>query len=389
MLLAALCAFAPTGCGSSAATNVVSGSTSKCQVTASASARSFPSAGGTGSVAVTTDRECSWTVTSDSTWVSFATPASGQGNATVAFSVAANPAASARAGHIQVNDQQVQISEDPAPCRYAIDPGTASFGAPGGSGSVNVSALAGCAWSSSSAAPWLSVQGSGSGSGRADFSVAPNTGSQRSGTLTIAGLAFTVAQAAAAPAPDPVPIPDPPPTPTPTPTPTPPPPPPGPAPCQYSLSPGTESLSAAGGTFTVNVSAGSGCQWVATSSDAWLTITAGSSGSGNGTFTASAAANTTTSSRTASLSVADQTVAVTQQGLQTVQLNGVVSQRAGDCPTITFTVQGTTVTADVTTSYSGGSCGDVRNDARVKVTGVQNLNGIVSATAIQIQKKAD
>ena len=82
---------------------------------------------------------------------------------------------------------------------------TSAFGATGGTGSVPVTAAAGCAWTATSSATFVTISSgaTGSGNGAVAFAVAPNTGAARSGTLSIAGATnFTISQsAAAAPAP--------------------------------------------------------------------------------------------------------------------------------------------------------------------------------------------
>jgi hypothetical protein len=83
-------------------------------------------------------------------------------------------------------------------CTYSISPTSASFAAAGGTGSVSVTAGAGCNWTAASNAAFVTVTGgaSGSGSGTVSYSVAGNSSTaSRTGTLTIAGLTFTVNQA--------------------------------------------------------------------------------------------------------------------------------------------------------------------------------------------------
>ena len=72
----------------------------------------------------------------------------------------------------------------------------AAFTVGGGSGSVAVTAAPGCAWTSSSAVPWIGfVSGSGNGNGSATFTVAENrSGAPRSTNLTIGGLPFSIVQ---------------------------------------------------------------------------------------------------------------------------------------------------------------------------------------------------
>lgn len=394
------------GCGS-AATKVVGASSNKCQVTASVSARSFPPDGGGGQIEVATDRECSWSATSDSAWVSFSSPAQGQGSGTVTFSVAANGSATARSASVRVNDQTIQISEDPAPCRYQLDRTAETMPASGGSGTVGVSTLPGCRWSASSSASWVAIQGgTGTGAGQVAMAVAPNTGEARSATLSVAGVPFTVQQAGVTPAPPSLPAPAPPPPPAPSPTPAPPPTPtpappptptPGPEPCRYAISPSRQAAPAGGGSIIVTVDAGAGCAWTAAATSNWLTVASGSSGSGAGTVTIAVAANTTSSNRTGTVTIAGSTFTVTQEGLQSVNLVGTVTSVSGSCPSLTFRMDGqrdvtgdatATVTTGSQTRFTGGPCSEVKPGAKVHVTGVRTAEGLVSASDVQIQKKA-
>jgi len=74
------------------------------------------------------------------------------------------------------------------------------------------------------------------------------------------------------------------------------------------------SVASAGGSMSANVTAPAGCNWTATSNvPAWITITSGSSGSGNGTVNFSVAANSGLT-RSGSLTIAGQDVAINQQG---------------------------------------------------------------------------
>jgi Domain of unknown function (DUF6259)/Viral BACON domain len=93
-------------------------------------------------------------------------------------------------------------------CMYIV-PATASVGSLGGSFSATVTAPATCPWLATSNVPWLTLtSGSGAGNGSLMYAVAPNAGSQRSGTLTIGGQTLTVTQ-------DPSPAPSQPPPPLP------------------------------------------------------------------------------------------------------------------------------------------------------------------------------
>lgn len=85
-----------------------------------------------------------------------------------------------------------------AQCSYAVSPGSRSHAAGFQSGTVTVTAPAGCAWTAASNDAWITItDGSiGTGNGTVKYSVAVNTCPPRSGKITIAGQPFTIDQAA-------------------------------------------------------------------------------------------------------------------------------------------------------------------------------------------------
>jgi hypothetical protein len=92
----------------------------------------------------------------------------------------------------------------PAACTFSINPTSVSLGPTGTMGVVTVTAGAGCAWTavSNNVVMLAVVSGaSGTGNGTVTYSVFPNPGPARTGTLTIAGQTFTVTQAGASCAP--------------------------------------------------------------------------------------------------------------------------------------------------------------------------------------------
>jgi uncharacterized membrane protein YdcZ (DUF606 family) len=64
-----------------------------------------------------------------------------------------------------------------------------------------VSITANCAWTAVSNVPWITVTSGASGStnGTTSFTVAANTGEERTGTLTVAGQTVSVTQESAPP----------------------------------------------------------------------------------------------------------------------------------------------------------------------------------------------
>src|SRR4029077_3421884 len=86
----------------------------------------------------------------------------------------------------------------PGFCTYGLTSGAVSFGANGGTGSVGVSAPAGCLWMAVSSQQWFAITSdpNGSGNGTVNFVAAPNAGAPRGATLTIGGQTVTVTQVA-------------------------------------------------------------------------------------------------------------------------------------------------------------------------------------------------
>ncbi len=94
------------------------------------------------------------------------------------------------------SDAPIQIAA--VPCSFSLSPSAAAAPFTGGSASLAVTAGATCgAWSAASNALFITIVSGagGSGSGTVSYSVANNPSRQsRTGTLTVAGLTFTVTQ---------------------------------------------------------------------------------------------------------------------------------------------------------------------------------------------------
>jgi len=254
-----------------------------CTYAISPVSASVPASGGSGSVSVTAGTGCAWTAASSAGWITITSSGSMTGNGTVTYSAAQNTGASSRTGILTIAGKTFTLTQAGLSCTYSISPSDSSFSGAGGSGSVGVTSSAGCAWTAASNAAWMSITSDpgGSGNGTVDYFVDPNTGSARTGTLTIAGKTFTVTQSAN---------------------------------CTYTIAPADNTVSSSGGSGSVSVTAGTGCAWTAVSNAAWISITSGSPGTGNGTVSYTVSQNTGTGSRTGTLTVAGQTHTVTQTG---------------------------------------------------------------------------
>jgi subtilisin family serine protease len=159
---------------------------------------SFGSGGGSGAVSVTAPAGAGWQTFVNDSWISITSGGSGSGDGTVNYSVAANSGA-ARSGTMIVAGRVFTVTQDAAlSCSYSISPTSASYTSGGGTGSVAITTSAGCAWTATSNAAWITITSgvSGSGNGTVNYSVGVNSGVARNGTMTIAGSAFNVTQAA-------------------------------------------------------------------------------------------------------------------------------------------------------------------------------------------------
>src|SRR4029078_6974463 len=156
-----------------------------------------PHAGATGSLGVTTTRDCTWTASSAVSWITFTTDASGQGSGTIGYRVAANADASIRRGSVEVNNAQVTIVQDPAPCTFSVTPTSVSVPLQGGTMTETVQTLTGCTWSASIPVDWIRMTGhpNGNGSGAVTLSVDANAGAGRSSNIVIAGTTVVIRQA--------------------------------------------------------------------------------------------------------------------------------------------------------------------------------------------------
>ena len=218
-----------TGC-TSASTSTTAPSATKCGVSATPSLRSFPHTGGAGSIAVTSARDCTWTMSSDASWLVLER-SSGQGETSLPFRVTPNDTPKARRGTVAIESTRLELAQEGAPCTFHLDNTHADIDAGGAVVRIEVTAMSDCAWSARALESWISVTSgaSASGTGVVGLSIAANSGPARQGSVMIADQTISVTQQAFG-SPAPSPVPSPPPSPAP-PAPAPPSPaPPAPAP---------------------------------------------------------------------------------------------------------------------------------------------------------------
>ncbi len=223
----------------------------------------------------------SWSSSRDVSWIALIN-GTGSGNGFLTYSVTANDSGAPRTGVITVygaGPQQTFTVTQTTPCVYSISPGMVGVSASVGTGAVLVTTAGGCAWTAISNAAWISIDtgASGTGSGTVTYSVEHNPGSQRIGTITIAGQTFTVTQSE----------------------------------CAYVIYPEEKAFTASSGSATLSVSTSNFCSWTAVSNAPWITITSGSGASGNGLVEYEVAENSA-GPRTGTMTIAGQVFTVTQ-----------------------------------------------------------------------------
>jgi uncharacterized repeat protein (TIGR01451 family) len=163
----------------------------------------------------------------------------------------------------------------------SLSPTNQAFPGNGGSNNVSVNRGSNCNWTASSNANWITIDySSNCCNGSVGYTVAPNNGAARSGTMTIAGQTFTVTQSA--------------------------------GPCIYTISPTNMAFAASGGSNNVNVTATANCTWQTSSDSFWINVFSGSTGTGNGSFSYSVFPNDTGIPRTGHITVGGQTFTISQ-----------------------------------------------------------------------------
>jgi FG-GAP-like repeat/Viral BACON domain/Putative binding domain, N-terminal len=167
---------------------------SGCTYTVDRTSFSFPQSGGNGSVTLTTDATCFWSVSADS-FITITSATEGSGSTVVTFTVGANNGAD-RSGLLIAGGNRVTISQAGVPCTYSVSPSSFTVSGRGGLLSASLSAPAGCGWSNSNGAfTTITSPMSGSGSATVTFNVAPNPGTTtRTDHIAIAGVAVTITQ---------------------------------------------------------------------------------------------------------------------------------------------------------------------------------------------------
>ena len=328
-----------------------------CTYSLSATTGHADANGGPASVSVNaSSTSCSWTAASNATWITITSGTGATGSGAVYYTVAANTGAGSRTGTMTVAGQTYTVTQDGSTCTSSVNQ---NFGTSGGTGSLKVTTPSSCTWQATTTDQWITITSgaTGTGPGLVNYSVAANTAAARTGSMNVAGQAWTITQDA------------------------------GGVTCTYSISPTSQPFSASGGSGSVGVTSSVGCSWAATSNAGWISITSGSSGSGSGTVNYSVTANTTASQRTGTITIAGKTFTVTQDAASSgnpkisvtpTSLNfGTIVNKTSSSKTVTVSNTGTANLVVSSVSIWGASsshyrqsntCGTVAPGASCTIT---------------------
>jgi WD40 repeat protein len=257
---------------------------SSCASSISPGSANYPTEGGSGVVNITAPAGCHWNAVSRVSWITINGPSSGTGNGVISYT--ATGGSSSMTGLLIVAEQSFPIHLGSDPCTYTLTSTSADWSPAGGSGATGVQTPGGCGWTAWSNNDWLAITkiSRDNGAGGVTYSVAPNPGPARTGTLTIAGKTFTINQVTSD--------------------------------CTYTVTPTDQYFGSGGGSFNIDIQTTNGCAWNAASDSSWLSVPVGNnSGSGPGMITVSTLANQTTTARIGHVNIAGQIITVTQDGI--------------------------------------------------------------------------
>ncbi|MBI4905532.1 MAG: BACON domain-containing protein [Acidobacteria bacterium] len=251
---------------------------SPCAAPISPTLRAHGSGAEIGTIDVQPGSFCPWYAESSVPWITF-TASVGANQGKVKYSLAANTGGS-RTGTITVGGNTATITQADTACAYSTTSTAISVSQTGGSGSIPITTQTVCAWQAATLAPWVTISGSGPGSGNVSYTVAANsTYSARSAVLNVAGMIINVTQSG--------------------------------LPCVYTLG-SLQPVPAAGSTQALSITTPGACSWQAVASASWVMFNAPRSGSGNGAVSFTVGVNPGVLSRSATITVGGQSVTIVQ-----------------------------------------------------------------------------
>jgi uncharacterized protein (TIGR03437 family) len=163
---------------------------------------------GGGDAVFNVQANCPWQTTSNSAWITFAGVGNGISDSRVGYSVAANTCVAGRGGAITLrtslaNPPTLAVTQDGSPGNLSLSAYTATVGSASTDGRIDLRTGDVCSWSASSDVSWIriTVGSSGTGNGGISYHLLENTAAQRTGSIHVGALTYTITQLAPAPPP--------------------------------------------------------------------------------------------------------------------------------------------------------------------------------------------
>ena len=252
-----------------------------CSYSISPTSRSADREASDVTVDVRAGANCTWTAASAADWITVVEGGSGSGNGRVRLRLATN-AGPARTGTVRIAGETFTVNQEGTACTYSIRPTWYDAGRGPDDIRVQVTAPAGCAWTATTDADWVTVSEgrSGTGDGTVRLLIPANNGAPRTATVMIAGVAFTLRQF-------------------------------GPQ-CSNTIDPTSRTIAAGSTDLNVSVNAAAGCTWSASSDVPWIAVVEGSTGVGSGSVRLAVEANSGSTQRTGTVRIAGQTFTLRQ-----------------------------------------------------------------------------
>ena len=165
--------------------------------------QNFPVSGGTNTLSV--QANCvGWQATSNASWISV--PVNGISDVPVSYTVSANTCVGARSGAIAVQQTNMAkpptlaVTQDGSPNNISLSAYSATVAAAASDGRITVTTGDVCGWIATTSETWIQITfgSSGTGNGGISYHLLANTTAQRTGSIHVGALSYTITQLAPA-----------------------------------------------------------------------------------------------------------------------------------------------------------------------------------------------
>src|ERR1035441_8004481 len=173
-----------------------------CTFSLTPTSQNFPVAGGTGTFLVQT--ACGWLAAGNVNWITLPNANNFFSGAPVSYSVAANTCVAARSGTITLQQTNLTkpptlaVTQDGSPNNLSLSAYSATVPAAASDGRITVTTGDVCSWSATTDVSWIQITfgASGTGNGGLSYHLLANTVAQRTGSIHVGALTYTITQQA-------------------------------------------------------------------------------------------------------------------------------------------------------------------------------------------------